>query len=312
MKRLADIEARRRSQDESEAPSLDALLLHNVCREPHSSKTTARTSSKDTARTSARSSTQSSLSKLGRSPRAKTSGDPLVDKVMRSHLHERAAAGADLPAGMTRLCDDRPSFDPRFETHVQRQLLASRRPESSKPRRTSYLIKSTPTEPVKKDEPYSLRRMSAAAYGKAAILVSRMKKHTVDFRFSAVTVLFGAKLRCKVARRREAEARRRHVAISIALVRMTQQATQQASAPQSPGRRGRRGAVDLIKYSSGRQKVNQLASAGRLMQGGVAFATRARRSADAPSVTEHRLTDLERNLQKEWDAPGDGGLVPKW
>ena len=211
------------------------------------------------------------------------SGDPLIDKVMRACL-DAVASLDDLPAGMTRLDDQRPAYDPHFERQVQRRLLAIRLPElqpTDRKEKKSYLIRTSPKSLV--EEPYSFRRMSKAAVDRV-ILVSRLARRTLDFHCSVVTVLFGAKLQRHAQRRRDVEAKRRHVALSIALVRMT--------APKALG--ARRGAVDLKPLDA------STSTSGQPMQGGLAFATRTRRQlqGDAGAEVQDRLEALKKNLEK--------------
>ena len=203
------------------------------------------------------------------------SGDPLIDKVMRARL-DAVASLDDLPAGMTRLDDQRPAYHPHFERQVQRRLLAIRLPElqpTDRKEKKSYLIRTSPKSLV--EEPYSFRRMSKAAVDRV-ILVSRLARRTLDFHCSVVTVLFGAKLQRHAQRRRDVEAKRRHVALSIALVRT------------------RRGAVDL------KPRDASTSNSGQPMQGGLAFATRTRRQlqGDAGAEVQDRLEALKKNLEK--------------
>jgi len=222
--------------------------------------------------------------------------DPLVDRVMREHLESRAAANGDLmPPGMSRLLDNQPCFDPSFEQKLQRRL-QSIRPCSveQKPRRKTYLVRAPPPATVVPDEPFSFRRMSEVA-GKAALVITRFHWRTKqNFHCSVVTILFGTRLRRKAKQTKIHEVRRRNLAISFAMVRMAQQT--------GTGWRdsnGRRGAIDLAQHTSSRKQVDSIASAMKVMQGGMAFATRARRHATAPRLMENRLVALQQDLEED-------------
>lgn len=236
-----------------------------------------------------------------------SSGDPLVDRVVASHLVQTEAA----------------LFDPRFLCTVQKRLVSLRPMKSDAPPnrdgKKGYLVRPAQPHPkTEKEEEafeeYSYRRMSAAAkLGKVALLAARMKpRHR--FGLPATVCLFVKQLlvRSRQFQAQRLEARRQSVARSLA----------RKSEPQSLSGRikaacgkelaaGALGKVGMDALMQGRIKAacsKELAGGAlgkervdhTVMQGGVAFATRSKR-LDPARALESQLHELEQDLSARFN-----------
>lgn len=247
--------------------------------------------------------------------------DDLVNKVMRSHLEAKATT-SELPAGMTMLYGNQPSYDPSFEKKVRQQLNASRQPTTAtSKRRPSYLAPIRPATSAAeryKPTPWSLRERPShllqriSSRGAAS---SRAK----GVRFSASALIFGTRLRRRASAKQDTEAESTGTMRIKALSTSTVGTTLRNKGTRTVGTKVENRGTGRIQLegngivstkvkgngtlgtsqasgdhqqtvdegkSSCQSKVVKSEQPQRVIQGGVAFATRSRRQAQSSPIPE--------------------------
>lgn len=142
---------------------------------------------------------------------------------------------------------------------------------------------------------YSKRHLSQALkLGKITVLCGRMKRKYA-FSVPATVCLFIKQLtvRCETARRERLQTRRRSVARRLALVTRVVSPVEPNSVWSLSGR------IELAIQQHGALGI---AGASNVMQGGIAFATRSRRSksnVNPARALESRLQELEQDLSSQ-------------